>query len=371
MISTGTANRRIAEEIKRKTDLLVGLVEAGLPPTPELRKWLEKVSPKIRKRLDQLGLIPSDVSMQITAIDEHVDDYLRACDFRGDGGDFIKVKRRQLALMFAETGVQTLSQLRHDRIKPFMEGFKAKGRSSRTLNMYRATVNAFANWLEEEGVIEKHDLHRLPRLDVKQDRRHPRRPATDEQMRLLFEAVPEHRSFVYMAAAMTGLRRGELKQIERRDIDLGEKTLRVRPEVSKNREEAILPLHGEMAAMLMGKVAGLSPADRVFSPIPDIRTYKRDLANAGIEYKDADGRFFDFHALRSTFATRLLRHGVFPSKAIRLTRHKSVKTLEDHYDMLGLSDAEDAMGQLPGFDRGDNGDAEPPKEAGDQEYLQE
>jgi hypothetical protein len=35
----------------------------------------------------------------------------------------------------------------------------------------------------------------------------------------------------------------------------------------------------------------------------------------------------------------------------RRTRHKSVKTLEEHYDMLGLSDAVDAMGQLPGLVR--------------------
>jgi integrase len=371
VISTGTPNRRFAEEIKRKTDLLIGHAETGLPLAAELRKWLEKVKPTIRRRLDQIGLIPSDVALQITPIAGHVDDYLRACSYRGDGDDFIGVKRRQLGRMFAEADVLTLSHLKYERVKPFFEALKARGRSHRTLNMYRATVNAFANWLvDDEGVLEKHDLKRIPFMDVKQDRRRSRRPATDEQLRRLFESVPEHRSFVYTAAAMTGLRRGELRQIERRDIDLEKQTMRVRPEVSKSREEAILPLHEQMVVMLRDKIAGLKPNDHVFMPVPNIRTYRRDLENVGIDYQDENGRFLDFHALRATFATRLLRHGVFPSKAIRLTRHASVKTLEDYYDMLGLSDAVDAMGQLPGLGGGDGNETEPrtePSESDEQE----
>ncbi|MEM9347614.1 MAG: hypothetical protein AAGB26_13450 [Planctomycetota bacterium] len=42
-----------------------------------------------------------------------------------------------------------------------------------------------------------------------------------------------------------------------------------------------------------------------------------------------------------------------------------MKTFEEHYDMLGLSDAVDATGQLPGLG---SGDAEPPKEAGESDY---
>jgi len=354
VVNTGTANRRIAQEIMRKTAMLSEYVEAGLPPTAELREWLEKVNPKLRKRLEHLDLVPKDVSLQITAITEHTEAYFRACRYRGDGAGFIKVKRRQLSFVFAKAEIQTLSQLKADRVKPVLEHLQDEGKSNRTVNTFRSALNAFANWLVIEGHLEKHDLKRLPRLDEMADRRHPRRPATDEQVRRLLDSVPDHRRFVYMAAVMTGLRRGELRQIERRDIDLVAKTLRVRAEVSKNREEAILPLHDEMVVLLRGKLALLEPADRVFDPIPNILTYQRDLERAGIEYKDENGRYFDFHSLRGTFATRLLRHGVFPSKAIRLTRHKSVKTLENFYDMLGLSDAEEAMGQLPGIGKGDD-----------------
>ncbi len=81
-----------------------------------------------------------------------------------------------------------------------------------------------------------------------------------------------------------------------------------------------------------------------------MKTFRGDLKRAGIKYTDAQGSQLDFHALRVTFATRLLREGVPPSIARRLTRHKSVKTLERYYDKLGLEDAKGAMKQLPGVD---------------------
>lgn len=165
-----------------------------------------------------------------------------------------------------------------------------------------------------------------------------------------------------MTAVMTGLRRGELGKIERRNIDLDKKTLRVRAEVSKNGEEAKVPLHDEMVARFRDKIVLLGAADRIFETTPNNLTFQRDVKKAGIAYKDENGRYFDFHALRSTFATRLLRNDISLSKAIRLTRHKSVKTLEVHYDMLGLSDAEEAMDQLPGLGLDENGGADEPSQ---------
>jgi integrase len=195
-----------------------------------------------------------------------------------------------------------------------------------------------------------------------EDRRHPRRAATDKEICRLLGAVPEYRRYVYMTAVMTGLRRGELGKIERRNIDLDKKTLRVRAEVSKNGEEAKVPLHDEMVARFRDKIVLLGAADRIFETTPNNLTFQRDVKKAGIAYKDENGRYFDFHALRSTFATRLLRNDISLSKAIRLTRHKSVKTLEVHYDMLGLSDAEEAMDQLPGLGLDENGGADEPSQ---------
>jgi len=57
----------------------------------------------------------------------------------------------------------------------------------------------------------------------------------------------------------------------------------------------------------------------------------------------------------------LLRTGVPPAIARRLTRHASVQTLEKHYDKLGLNDAQNVINQLPSI--GHQGPTSPP--AGD------
>ena len=48
----------------------------------------------------------------------------------------------------------------------------------------------------------------------------------------------------------------------------------------------------------------IAPNERLFKRgMPDMDTFRRDLAAAGIEYIDNQGRFADFHALRMTYST--------------------------------------------------------------------
>jgi integrase len=54
------------------------------------------------------------------------------------------------------------------------------------------------------------------------------------------QEVPGHvRATVYHLAAFTGLRRNEIGQLRRSDIDLKNGTIRVRARVSKNRKDAL------------------------------------------------------------------------------------------------------------------------------------
>ena len=58
----------------------------------------------------------------------------------------------------------------------------------------------------------------------------------------------------------------------------------------------------------------------------------------------------NFHALRTTMATRLLRAGVTASHAKLITRHASTAVLEKHYNALDLTDAKAAMARLPSIE---------------------
>ncbi len=74
---------------------------------------------------------------------------------------------------------------------------------------------------------------------------------------------------------------------------------------------------------------------------------RRDLAAAGIAYRDAAGRVFDFHALRHQFISTLAAAGVHPKTAQTLARHKSIRLTMDRYTHLSPSGAASALENLP------------------------
>jgi len=71
------------------------------------------------------------------------------------------------------------------------------------------------------------------------------------------------------------------------------------------------------------------------------------LADAGIAYRDDGGRVADFHALRHTFITNLVRGRVHPKLAQALARHSTPTLTLAVYTKLGVRDLSDALSALP------------------------
>src|SRR5687767_5681276 len=85
-----------------------------------------------------------------------------------------------------------------------------------------------------------------------------------------------------------------------------------RASTTKNRKDAVVPLHPSLAAELRQSIPkNADPSASVF-PVNQhmCRTFKKDLERAKIARFDAMKRKLDFHALRYTFATRLALKGV-------------------------------------------------------------
>ncbi|MEM6394248.1 MAG: site-specific integrase [Planctomycetota bacterium] len=349
VVNTYMTDQRAATEVMRKTQLLAEYTEAQMPLPAELRKWLERANPKVLKRLAKLGLIGNADAAAIDGIEQHVEDYVQDCMTQGHGAAFASIKRSQLRRMLKHTGARRLTDVTVDRVASYLADLKTQGLSHRTRNQHRTTVIAWLNWCVCRERLDQHRIDTIPVLNEDLDRRRERRAATDEEVEALLAVMPERRRLVFLAAVFTGLRRGEMNAIERRDIDLSDRTLRVRPEVGKTAKAAVVPIHDALVEPLREHLAGMKPNDLVFKPVPQTKTLRRDLAKAGINYRDEHGRQLDFHAMRTTFATRLLRSGIHPSIARRFTRHGSIATLERHYDKLGLDDAKRDIDKLPGF----------------------
>ncbi len=72
---------------------------------------------------------------------------------------------------------------------------------------------------------------------------------------------------------------------------------------------------------------------------------RRDLEAAGIPYEVGD-KFADFHALRHTFITNLVRAGVPPKIVQILARHSSIELTMNTYTLLGLTEVFEAINRL-------------------------
>ena len=205
--------------------------------------------------------------------------------------------------------------------------------------------------------------------------------STDEFMRLVQGSGK--RSFPYLMAGCTGLRRRELKQLLWSDIhlDTPQPFIDVRAETTKNRKSAIIPLIPQLVEAL--KREHLKRAlfsDKVFRRgLPSVTILKKDLAAQNIPVEDKRGYRVDFHSLRHTFASLLATSGVSELARVKLSRHSDWRQT-DHYtdphsiplygeiqklgDLLPSQGASQKSGKI-GQNEGDSGQTDSPMSPAD------
>ncbi len=113
----------------------------------------------------------------------------------------------------------------------------------------------------------------------------------------------DHLTPMVLAAANTGLRRGELTALDWTDIDLAGKRVHVRAAAAKSGKSRYVPLNTEAFDVLKRWKGQGTGAGRVFA-VRDVKTaWLAIVASAKIKN-------FRFHDLRHTFASRLVMAGV-------------------------------------------------------------
>jgi hypothetical protein len=121
--------------------------------------------------------------------------------------------------------------------------------------------------------------------------------------------------------------------------------------VNKNRKEQALPLHRELAEVLQQQKPADSKADDLVlvNGVPKMKEFRQDLKKAGIPFLDERGHRMDYHALRTTFITRLSTMKVHPRLAMELARHSDMRLTMKTYTDAGQLPLREVMDTLPGF----------------------
>jgi len=324
-ISLKTTDKQVA--LKKGQELMQEMQQeaAGLLPTKSLRTAGAK------------------------ALYEHLEDFL--CDLKSKGRSIKHVddNRSRISRLLTECKWKVLANVDADGFIQWRNEC-SDVLAAKTLNEYLASIVGLFNWMEKVGRISANPLRRVERVDGRGKLKRERRAYTEGELKRLIE-VSGPRGVVYLFAACTGLRRGEIEQLTWGDVHLNDKSplVRARASTTKNRKDECVSLAPE----LVEKLKELMPRERLRSDpvfpegVPTIKKLKKDLEQANIRYCDDKGRYADFHALRHTCATLMLKNGIPAVYAKKHMRHSDLKLTTNRYSDDTQFEMHDALRKLP------------------------
>ena len=227
--------------------------------------------------------------------------------------------------------------------------WRQEGRSARSINARLTALRAFSRFLYRRRFAKTDALLDVTPVNGAVDRRRIRRALTHAEFDALVATCPPKRRLVYLVAAYTGLRSGELTRLTRGDVFLDAPArIVVRAKSAKGRREESVPLPAWLANELSRVALSLEPSDRVLRvPARAAAALANDLRAAGVTLDDGSGRVVDFHALRVTFITWHALAGTPLTVTQQLARHRDPKLTANVYTALGLADLEKATAALP------------------------
>ena len=355
-----------------------------------------------REEMRRAGAVDPFEEQRVRPLSEHVADFETWLNSRGVSEAHVNDRMGCLRAYVEAAGPRDLPGLEPVRASEWLGEAKASGLAARTVNRRYEALRQFGRFLLRTRRMAFDPFESLSPLNAAEDRRHVRRALTPDEAERLIQAARtrpleaaqaartlkgvsraeevrlraqgEARVLLYAVALGTGLRRGELTRLRWADVDLDDGAVTVRAESAKSRREQSVPLRADLVTALREQRGTSEAMDLVFPPatFPTLRTFKRDLAAAGIirremvevpsgsgkrrrrrevfHTEDENGRVVDFHSLRLTFVTGLSLAGVHPRIAQALARHSTIDlTMQVYTDpmLLDLRGGVEALAVVP------------------------
>jgi integrase len=160
----------------------------------------------------------------------------------------------------------------------------------------------------------------------------------------LREGLPKHLKDPVTFLYLSGWRVSEMRTLEWRDVDLAGCEVRLRPEVSKNKDGRVLPLRGELLEIIE-RAKEVRRPDCLFvfhqagEPIGDFRKAWKTAC------KKAKLMGIIVHDLRRTAVRNMVRAGIPERVAMELSGHKT-RRIFDRYNIVSNEDLAAATERL-------------------------
>lgn len=280
MRSTGTSDKKLAEQVRRKIEEEVIRARCGLPP-------LEEIQPIL--------------------LSEFIDIYLEEREKSGKASKTLDVDERALCGLIDYIRDCNLTSITEAVARKYRE-VKLKTLKSTSVSIELRALRAAFNWC-----IEKHGVKYLYRNPFAQKRLIPppepvklhQNLSPDEKSRFLAAIDnPEHEK-LFKFFLLTGCRWGEALNLQWIDLDLEQRKINFR--ITKTKKIRSIPINLELMQVVLA-LDRSKPKPFNYHPNTVTRQFKRYLQKTGIR------RDFHLHNLRHTAASDLVREGVHLTK---------------------------------------------------------
>lgn len=171
-------------------------------------------------------------------------------------------------------GAKALGAITEDDLEAFLVSLRTRGRAVSTCNQYVQILKAAFRWAVKKGYISRHpvsaDSEHIRRYKHAQRSRrlvpdrvddHGTVVEPGEERRLLAAAGPRLQNLI-IAAIETCCRRGELLNLQWREVSLDRGELTIKAEHAKDGETRVLPISARLAAVLA--MAKTDPAGKTY-----------------------------------------------------------------------------------------------------------
>lgn len=309
-------------------------------------------------------------------LSEHAKDYSEYLRATGTSQKHASTVLMRILRVLMESGIVNIRDLTVSKIKAVIAKMTRQPQkrsvpketwvllSAQSRNFYLAAMKQFLKWMQIDRRIPDNPLLGLKGENVAVDRRHDRRALTDIELAKLLQTARTslitlegmtglERYHLYLIAVSTGLRRGEIASLKPSSFKLDGQspTVTLEAAYSKHRRQDVLPLHPDLVPQLREYLSPLAANQVLFPDLAGRKTFtmiKKDLKVAGVKYRDAQGKYADFHALRHTFITRAWSTGATPDVVRALARHCDIN-LTLKYTHTTPAAQVDAMRRMPGL----------------------
>jgi integrase/recombinase XerD len=350
----------------------------------ELVKQVERV---------KAGLADPTDTQRRRPLKEHFQEFENHLNHRGVTPKYIRETTAILKKIAANRKWFFISDITSASLLEYLGQLRNEGLSAQTYNHNLKAAKSFTHWLVRDRRTPFDPLVHLARLNVKVDRRHDRRPLTQEEFNRVVETARKgksieeisgpDRAMLYILAAWTGFRKGEIGSLTLRSLRLeaDPPTATVAACFSKHRREDTQVLHPELVRQIKdwlatkkcvmpnvilfpisGRVPGgterkthkmlerdlMAARDEWLKEVEnDKKEYQKRLKSDFLCYCNHAGLYADFHSFRHMFITNLERAGISPKMAQVLARHSDIRLTMDVYTHVELHDQTAAIGSLP------------------------